>query len=163
MSAIIVPLGVRIHTVHVRVKPARLWQEAVNAACPDTFPNKILRDVGSCYPPTDTDEVEEDLVLLNYPEGNGSWEKALAWSSEKGLKNTAPREVFAVGEQHPNLNRILAINPMYVVSTAECVIGDGRRACCVWWYASDRQAGFELLNYFGRSVGWFAFRKPVKP
>lgn len=160
-AGITLPQGARIHIVRVKVKLDRPWQEAVNAAGPNTPDNYNVRKVGDQYPPTGIEEVEEDLVMINYPKGDG-YDKALAWAQTQGLEHTVPREVFAIGEQHPNLHTELGLNPMYAVATTECSFGGGRRACCVWWVVSDRKAHLVWVGYFGSSGGWFVFRKSLK-
>lgn len=155
------PPGARIHTIRIRFKPDREWQEAVTAAGPDTPDSYNVRKVGDQYPSTGTEEIEEDLILLNYPSGDGNWDKALAWAGSKKLKNTVPREVFAVGEQHPTLHNKLGLNPMYVVATTPCTFDGRQRACYVWWRDSERRARLDWSDSFDEQRGWFAFRKPV--
>jgi hypothetical protein len=157
------PQGARIHCLTVTVKLDRPWQEAVNLAGPNTPDNYNVRKVEDKYPATGTETVEEDLVLLNYPSGDGNWEKALAWAESTGqLEKTVPREVFAVGEQHPTLHRTLGQNPMYAVATKECTFDGNRRACYVWWDDSGRRADLRWVSYFGYASGWFLFRK-IRP
>jgi hypothetical protein len=152
------PPGARLHTVRIRFKPDREWQESINAAGPNTPSDYSVRKVGDQYPATGTEEIEEDLILLNFPNGDG-FDKALAWAKSQHLENTVPREVFAIGEQHPKLHSELRQNPMYVAATKECSFGGDRRACCVWWGDSRRKAGLGWVRYLGRSLAWFAFRK----
>ena len=160
MTPIVAPQGARIHhNLHVRVKMDREWQEVVNVAGPNTPDHYNVRKVGNRSLPTGTDEVEEDLVLLNYPLGDGNWDKALAWAKTVNLNNTVPREVFAIGERHPNLHRELGCNTMYTVATTECSFGGSRQACCVWWDGSRRGAYLGWLGFFDDSFGWFVFRK----
>lgn len=148
----------RIHIVRVKVKLDRPWQEAVNAAGPNTPNNYNVRKVGDLYLPTGTDEVEEELIMVNYPKGDG-YDKALAWAKTQGLENTVPREVFAIGEQHPNLHIELGVNPMYAVSTTECSFEGDRSACFVWWHDSAREASLHWVSSFDDSHDWFVFRK----
>ena len=147
-----------LHTVRIRFKPDREWQESINAAGPNTPSDYNVRSVGGEYPPTGTEEIEEDLILLNFPNSDG-FDAALAWAKSKQLENTVPREVFAIGEQHPKLHEELGQNPMYVAATKECTFGGVRGACCVWWYDSGRGAGVSWVGQFDNSNGWFTFRK----
>lgn len=153
------PQGARVHVLKVKVQQGRDWQEAVNAAGPNTPDHYNVRKVGDQYPPVGTEVIEEELILLNFPNGDGNWDKALAWAEAKGLKRTNPREAFAVGEQHPKLHEQLGQNPMYVVGTTDCSFEGGRRACCVWWDDSGRKANLPWVEYFSGAYGWFAFRK----
>lgn len=157
-NALTPPLGARLHTVRIRFKPDREWQEAINAGGPNTPSNYNVRSVGEQYPPTGTEEIEEDIILINFPNGDG-FDAALAWAKSKQLENTVPREVFAIGEQHPKLHEKLGQNPMYVAATKECSFEGSRYACCVWWYGSEREASLDWVEYFGYSSAWFAFRK----
>lgn len=158
-KAVTPPQGARIHTLRVKVKLDRPWQEAVNAAGPNTPNAYNVRKVGDLYVPTGTEEVLEDLILLNYSQGDGSWDSALAWAQTQGLKNTVPREVFAISEQYPKLHLELGLNPMYVVATIECSFEGYRRACFVWWCGSAREAYLGWFGSFGSSRAWFVFRK----
>lgn len=153
------PDGARLHTVRVKVKLDCPWQEAIDIAGPNTPADYNVRKVADLYPPTGTEEVEEDIILLNFPQGDGNWDKALAWARGAGLKNTVPREVFPIGKQHPKLRTTLGVNPMYVVATTACIFGGNRYACYVWLGGSEREARLHWLSFFDDSGVWFAFRK----
>lgn len=157
-TALTPPPGARLHTVRIRFKPDREWQEAINAAGPNTPSDYNVRKVGDQYPPTGTEEIEEDLILLNFPNGDG-FDAALAWAKSKQLENTVPREVFAIGEQHPKLHIELGQNPMYVAATKECTFEGHRGACYVWWDDLKRGAYLGRVEDFSYGGGWFAFRK----
>jgi hypothetical protein len=152
------PSGARLHTIRIRFKPDREWQEAVNAAGPNTPDNYNVRKVGDQYPPTGTEEIEEDLILLNFPNGDG-FDKARAWAQSKQLEDTVPREMFAIGEQYPKLHEELGQNPMYVAATKESTFGGDRLACYIWWRDSKREARLNWVLNFGHRHVWFAFRK----
>lgn len=150
---------IRTHALRIRVKLDADWQKAITAAGPQTPDNYNVRKVGDQYLPTGTGEVEEDYILLNFPKGDGSWDKALAWAKANGHENTVPREAFAVGEKFPQLHRELNVNPMYVVATTECSFGGYRNACYVWWSGAEREANLSWLEGFDDASGWFLFRK----
>ncbi len=152
------PPGARLHTVRIRFKPNREWLEAVNAAGPNTPSDYNVGKVGDQYPSTGTEEIEEYLILLNFPNGDG-FDAARAWAQSKQLEDTVPHEVFAIGEQHPKLQEVLGQNPMYVVATKECSFEGLRGACFVWWLGSKCGASLRWVGGFDRSSGWFAFRK----
>jgi hypothetical protein len=151
--------GARIHILRrVKVKQDRDWQEAINLAGPNTPTEYHVRkpEVSAQYQPVCSRVVEKDIVLLNYPKGDG-WDKALAWGDEAKLKKTVPRETFAIGEQHPTLPNTLGQNPMYVASTTKCTFGDDPSTCYVWWNDSERKARLSLVSRFDYSCDWFSF------
>ena len=161
-NAIIPPQDARIKIVRVKFRQDRPWQQAVTAAGPNTGNNESVRVVGDQYPSTGTEEVEENFILLNYPKGNGNWDRALGWGEGAGLKNTMPREVFAIGEHHPKLHEQFGLNPMCVVATTartfNTVTFIGRGVCSVWWRNSDRNVS--LLGAAGllQDCAWLVFR-----
>lgn len=153
------PKGARVHILEVEVKQDREWQAAVNAAGPNTPNDYNVRKVGDQYAPVGKGKVKEKLILLNFPNGDGNWDKAIAWAETKGLKRTHPREAFAIGEQHPRLPEQLGQNPMYAVATTDCSFEGRRDACYVWWRASKRRASLDWVEGFGLTSDWFVFRK----
>jgi len=153
------PQGARIHTLRLTVQLNRPWYEAIDAAGPDTPADYHVWKVGDLYPATGTDAVEGDYILLNFPAGNGNWDKALAWAQGAGLKNTVPREVFAVGEHNSLLHRTLGVDPMFVVATTDCAFESRRSTCYVWWYGSSRVASLPWVSLLINSRVWFLFRK----
>ena len=158
---ILAPEDARLHMLRVRWTQDREWQEAVTAAGPNTPSHYDVRKVGDLYVPTGTGEIEEDFVLLNYADGSGNWDKALAWGEKNKLEKTVPRQVFAVGEKNPTLHTILGYNPMWLVATTPCAFGGDRRACHVWWRGAERGAYLYWAGGFHGRRDWFLFRKPV--
>ena len=153
-------VGARIHVLRrVRVQQDRDWQESINLAGPNTPMNYNVRkpEVSAQYQPVSKKTVEKDIVLLNYPKGDGYWDKATVWGQGASLKSTNPREVNAVGEQYPTLHNTLGQNPMYVVAPMECSFGGHRNACYVWWDGSGRGAGLSWVSCFDDAGAWFAF------
>jgi len=159
LKELVPPEGARIHILRAKVKLDRPWQEAVDTAGPNTPSDYNIRTVGDLYVPTETGEEERDYVLLNYPNGDGSWDKSLAWAAQEELQRTAPREAFAVGEQYPTLHYTFGMNPIYVVATTECFFEGCRQACSVWWRGAGREASLRWVSCFGGSFGWVLFRK----
>ena len=93
-----------LHTVRIRFKPDREWQESINAAGPNTPSDYNVRSVGGEYPPTGTEEIEEDLILLNFPNSDG-FDAALAWAKSKQLENTVPRKCSPSESNIPSFMR----------------------------------------------------------
>ena len=135
----------------------RDYNEALEAAGPDTPGNYNVRKVGYLYLSV-SDEMEEvTFVLRNFPKGGGSWDKALAWAEAKGYKPTNPREGFAVAEQY-NLKKPINCDWIYIVATTECDFDGYRQAVCVGVDESDRVANLNRLENFGNDNDWFLFR-----
>ena len=153
---LIPPKGGRIHIVRVPVQLDRDWQEAINAAGPYTPDNYNVRKVGDQYP-AGQGTLGTEIILMNFGQKGGNWEKALAWAKKYGLKRTSPRHVFAIGEHKPQLHHELGMDSMYVAGTEDCVFESDRRACGVWWSGSRRECRLVWLRFCGRSGGWFGF------
>lgn len=150
------PEGGRIHIVRVPVNPGREWQEAVNAAGPDTGKDWDIRKVADKYPPQTGVTEEREIILVNFGKSVSS-QYALDWAKPLGLRPEKPHGIFAVGEHQSNLNEELSMPYMAVISLDECSFGGGRRVPYVWWRGSERLA---YLYWFDRGWGgtrWFAF------
>lgn len=158
LPPLVAPAGARIMTVKVKVQLDRPWDEAVNAAGPQTPDSYNVRKVGDLYLPTGAGIVEEEMILLNYPQGGGSFDKALAWAQSMHLHLTDPRQVFVIGEDRPWFYRDIGMSYAYVVATEECAFDGNRQACYVGWGASDRRAGLIPVEDFSNTDDWFAFR-----
>ncbi len=150
--------GARIHILRrVKVKQDRDWQEAISFAGRNTSDDYVRKpEVSAQYQPVSSEVVEKDIVLLNYPNGDG-WDKALAWGDDAKLKRTVPRESFAIGEQHPTLHKTLRQNPIYVVATTKCTFERYHSACYVCWDGSEREADLHWVSSFDDSHDWFSF------
>ena len=153
------PPGGRIHILRVPVVLDRPWQEAINASGSDTPDNYNVRKVGDLYLPTGKGLVEREVILLNFGPKGGSWDGAIAWAKQYGLKRIAPRLVFAIGEHCPQLHHELKIDPMYVVATEECAFEGNRQACNVWWNEHKREANLNWVSNYGNPNDWFAFSR----
>jgi hypothetical protein len=147
----------KTYELKVKVNNARDWQEAINAISNKTGENWGVRKLSNLYPPSEG-EAEQDLILINLPEG-GTREQVLEYAKANNLEPTNPREVFAIGEQHPDLDNILGFSYMYVLETTNCAIENNRLACGVWWISSERMAGLYWISESNDQLGWFAFRK----
>ncbi|HEV3501145.1 MAG TPA: hypothetical protein VGZ92_12550 [Bradyrhizobium sp.] len=146
------PEGGRLHVLRVLVSPGREWQEAIDAAGPDTLKSYDVRKVGDKYPPQPGDPREREIILVNFGKTIPDSQYALNWAKPHGLRPANPRQTFAVGEHKPELHRELKADPMVVVSLDDCIFGSERRVCRVWWGDAKRCAG--LLSWF--DVGWAA-------
>lgn len=151
------PKGGCIHVVRVPVNPAREWQEAVNAAGPDTPMSYDIRKVGHLYPPQTGAVVEREIILVNFGKTIPNGQYALDWALPFGLRPADARSVFAVGEHKPQLNTELGIPYMTVVSLEDCSFGGDRRVPSVWWCGSERGAPLGWFAYDWSDYCWFAF------
>ena len=98
VAEVVPPEGGRIHVIRVPVRLNREWQEAINAAGPNTPDNYNVRNVGDQYPSQGDGTVREaEVILINFGPNGGSWDKAIAWANQYRLKRTNPRHVFAIG------------------------------------------------------------------
>ncbi|MCE9628823.1 MAG: hypothetical protein K8Q91_02385 [Candidatus Vogelbacteria bacterium] len=167
-NTIVAPEGARIVNLHCRVNHGRDWKEAISAGfLPHKRINGEVQKVGDLYLPTSTEEIQGDYIILNFLPGCGSWDRALVWAQSVGLKMTVPREVFAIGEQYPGLERTLGQNPLYLVATTDCIFGGRRKACFVWWgryrfffwSIGRRVVGLRPTIDFDHNCAWFLFRK----
>ena len=154
---VMAPEGGRIHILRVPVNPAREWQEAINAAGPNTPRNYDIRKVGNLHPPQSGEPKEKEIILVNFGKTIPNSQFALDWANPYSLRPASPRECFAIGEHKPQLHRELDMNPMAVVSLEDCVFGGLWRVCCVWWGGSERVAGLSWFAYGWHGSYWFAF------
>jgi len=151
--------NIRTFELTATVRQDRDYIEALEAAAPNTPSDFNVRKVGDLFPPASDKEEKGEFVLLNFPKGGGSRDKALAWAKSSGYKTANPREVFAVVGQH-DLRKLLDQNHLYpVATTTECFFEDYRQAVCVFVGESDRHALLLGLEAFGGGDDWFLFRK----
>lgn len=161
-TPLIPPIGGCIHIVKVRkLKLDREWWDAVGSAGPDIGRHSKVLKVGDLYPPTGTGVVEEEHILLNYPDGDGGFDNALAWATQFSLVPNDPRRVFGMAKQHRTLHHNLGMSPMYVVAPIACSFDGGQQACCVWWGDMNREAYLNWTFNFSDGDVWFSFRKQV--
>lgn len=151
------PEGGRLHIVRVSVNPARPWQEAIDAAGPDTGKDWDVRKVGDHYPPEAGKPEVREIILVNFGKTIPDTQYALDWAKPYGLSPEKPRGVFAIGEYKPQLHRDLVLSAMAVISPVPCSFEGERRVPYVWWRDTKR---FAYLDWFDNDWGdycWFAF------
>ena len=156
-EALTAPDGGRIHIVRVLVNPTREWQEAINAAGPDTPSNYEVCKVADKYPPQDGAVEEKEIILVNFGRTISDTKVAVDWGKQNKLRPANPRQTFAVGEYKPKLHRELGVNSMVVVSPDECTFDGYRRVCDVWWDDTDRFCGLSWDGLEWNADYWFAF------
>lgn len=147
------PEGGRIYGFRVIVDYGRDWQDAVKAASSDSPLDRVLA-AGDRYLSVSNEVVEEEILLLNFPNIDDNWDRAQTWAEAQGLKRTNPREIFAISEQYPELNESVGQDIMYVLATAVPLNGG---KCNVVWCDDERVPGFGVT--FSNFYVWLAFRK----
>ena len=156
-AELVAPDGGRIHVLRVPVNPTREWQEAINAAGPNTPSNYDVRKVADKYPPQDGVVEEKEIILVNFGKTISDTRVAVEWGKQHGLRPASPRPVFAIGEHKPQLHRELGVNAMAVVSPEECSFDVVRRVCIVWWSDADRHCNLRWFGHEWSAYYWFAF------
>ena len=151
-------IGGRIYIIELSIDYAKPHNDAAMAGGPQTGSDYNVLKVGDLYQP-ENKKITETVILFNWPNGGGSYQKAVEWGLENGPRKTTPHVSFAVGEKFPKLNYDLGPNPMYVVETTGCSFLGGAYACCVYWDVAERDSCLRWQDYFGDDSDWFAFRK----
>jgi len=159
IGAIQPPEGGRLHVLSTPVQHDRPWQEALEAAGPQTPSDYVVRQVGDQYEPTSTGTTEEEVLLV---QGYGSFDDGIAWAEQYDLDRTKPRRIFAAAERHPNLHRVLGMNPMYIVATQECTFKGERDVCSVWFKDGKRESYLYWVFDVGSGGDWLGFARKRK-
>lgn len=156
-DGIILPPGGMIQILSVPVDESRPWPDAVKAAGPNTGRDWDIQKVGDQYPPIAGDRPRlKQVIIANFGEITQS-EEALTWGKEQKLKPTTPRACFAISEHFPALHHYLGMDPLAVVTLAQCSCGGNRHVPCVWFPGAERKAYFRRFGYGWDSLYWFAF------
>ncbi len=164
-DGIVPPKGGMARMLTVPVNEARAWQEAIDAAGPNTPKDYNVRKVGDQYPPlVGTTERLEEIWVVN--SGRGRITPSLgtiAWGKKQRLIPASPRACFAIAEHLPKLPTYLGMDPMAVVSLRECSFG-GRQFCrFVWFRGARREASLNWLEDGWNDYCWFAFVRELGP
>lgn len=149
-------IGARVHLVRVKVDYTKSHNESAMAGGPQTVSSYDVLKVADLYQPSKNKVTDEVIVLFNWINGGGSYQKAVEWGLSNGLSKSNPHEVFAVGEQFPKLNYELGTT-MSIVETTGCSFRSNANACCVSWDDAKRRSGLPWQSIFGRNNDWFAF------
>ena len=153
-------IGARIHLItNLSVDYTKPHNDAAMTGGPQTESNYNVLKVADLYQPSENKVTTETIILFNWPNGGGNYQKAIEWGLSNNLLKTTPHVPFAIGENYPKLNYELGSNPMYVVETTGCTFDGNPYACRVWWRGARRESLLRWQSFFGRGFGWFAFRK----
>jgi hypothetical protein len=159
--------GARIHVIRqVPVDQGCDWNTAISLVGPHTPFNHCIREVrvGCQYQCVSSRKEETDIVLLNYCQVKGSFNRSIDWCKDAGLNAANPREVFAIGHQRPNLDRIIGQDLIYLAAPVKCSFNRYDCACFVWWIHQELGVSLDRVVEFSDPYVWFAFREPrTKP
>jgi len=155
---IVAPKNGRVIIVTAVVDESRPWAEAVRAAGPDTGKDWDIWKVGDHYPAASggTRRLTQ-VILANWKDGVADGTVPLVWSKKQRLLPATPRTVFAIGEQYPDLHRLMGVDPMAVVSLLECTFNGESRIPNVWWNGAQRDADRGRVARGWDGDAWFAF------
>lgn len=159
-DGIALPPGARMHIVTVMVDESRPWDEAVNAAGPNTGADWNIRKVGDQYPPTlGATPKMRVIYLVNFGKDTMG-DDNIAWGKSQKLRPETPRAVFAVTEHNSDLDEVFGMEGcMAVTSLEECSFGGSRRAPSAWWDGTERKAGLGNFGNAWDGSAWFAFSR----
>jgi len=150
-------IGARVHLIEgLVVDYTKSHNQAVLDGAPETFSNNNVLKVAD-QSVIRVQKTIETIILLNWENGGGSYEKALQWGLANGLRKTTTHTLFAIGESFPKLNYKLGQNPMYVVETTGCTSESSSNACHLWWIGAKRRALLDSRGCYGDTNTWFPF------
>lgn len=152
--------------VSVCFDPGCGWREMIQTCCPLTSPDSAVWDMDVLCPPTWTEKIGEEVILINSANKFDLF-SAHAWAKSMQLKDTTPREVFAIGKEYPELHKRLRLDSMRIVATRKPNFGDDCLRCYVEYDGRGLRAGCGNMNRIDDlpeltnldiSRDWFAFR-----
>ena len=133
-------LIVRLHQVSVNWD--QTWEEAIRAGAPNTPKNYAIWQAGEQYPaPAGKTGIELiGMSLLGFDRNWQSWE-GIDLAADKKARTAHPKQLFAIGQEYPNLNRILDKEFFAVVCLQKCSIGSLTCLPDLWFEDNKRLAG----------------------
>lgn len=151
--------SIRLYLIsNISVAYTKQFNNVAKAAGPLTKSDDEIFKVAELYKAPEKDSIET-VVLVNFPNGDGSWSKALSWGVKNNLRITDPHLVFAIAEKFPKLNWKPPFGSWtYLIETTGCTFNESRQMCCVLFNGLDR-ASLLLYQKAGQKNTWFAFRK----
>jgi len=155
------PKNGRLCTVKVSVRLDRPWKELFISEAFHDPGNYNARNVGDLFLPTGTGVVEEELILLNYPKGDGSWKDSISWAEQCHLKRSGPRRVFAIYEGDKNFDKKLRRREetVRIAATEECLFQSSPYLYFIWWTSREvYPPNIDCPWSFERYDDWLAFR-----
>jgi len=153
-------IGARVHLIpRLIVDYTKSHNILAMEGGPETNPDCSILRVADRYQLTENKIVKETIVLLNWAEGDGSYQKAVEWAFLNGLQKTVPKEVFSIGKQIPNLNYELGLTHIYLNETTGYSFYGSPQVCFVGWYDDKRKSNIYWQEPLGISCDWFVFRK----
>ncbi len=149
-------VGATVHVFRkILVKQGLDWEESLSFAG-SPFPGIENPKFGDKYKTNSKEELFKDIILFKL---SGGWNKAIHLGSSVKLKNTNPRDVFAISGQCPNFGEILenAAECVEIVSTTKTGFEGMTLTCLV--HSSDpvRGAAVARIDSLNKPHTWFAF------
>lgn len=161
-TSFVAPKGGRVHRIEILVDPARPWQEAINAAGPDTARDAAIRRVDDQYPPEAGARANRKMVLVSFCKVLDGLQPVFEWAAPYGLVPEKPRSVFAIGEHEPWLRLQLGQKALVVFSLATCPYDGGRYMPCIWTFDLKRYTEISWSGGHFSEICWFAFSQGVQ-
>jgi len=103
----------------------------------------------------------KNIILLNYPEGEGSFKKAIKWTIANNLCMTDEFVLSSIGKYKPKLRSELGLNSLvYIIGTKGVVIGKEKQAYCLIYNDNVIRLIISAKNVFGNHPEhYFALEK----
>jgi len=143
-----------IRLSNVPVINDRDWNQAIDAAAPQTPQCSLIRKIGHLYSPCRSGVSQVTLSILGFDREFESQE-AQRHIHKLKLPAANPRQIFAIAEQNPTLHRMLGQEHMALLSFKTFKY---KRSLCVpdlWFGGNDREAGSHLFYNGWNKRCWF--------
>ncbi len=114
--------------------------------------------VRDSYPKIEAKEITETIILINWPNSQGSCKRALNWATENNLSSTTPHVLSPINTYHSDLNGELK-DPCIVVETTGCIVDDMPYNCTILLIGLSDTDFIFVHNQkdLGHRGNWFAF------
>lgn len=159
MKVFVPPAGGDVKLLDAMVYPSREWQEAINAAAPETALEQDMRKVGSIFLQELKEPGRKEILLVNFGK-KATDTMAADWGENNGLRTVKPRELFAIGEHHPTLNADWKLHTLFIGSQEYRALHEFSVSPYLIYWGNSR---FACLGKFGVPCVkdcWFAFVSP---
>ncbi len=163
------PYGYLLYSLTVPVNYDEKWESAILKAGPRTKHlacMEALKEIESQQPPQHGEEQIEIVLFCSY-KGRGDWGLACLWAVQSGLQRTSPREVFAIGEHHPDLSETLySPETLTIQPSFEFTLQGHWQVCKLVWRDTSSEGLTRYVDTIGLQqftlsdrTNWIAFRR----